>query len=123
MEWIWAIGIGLVLLLVVVVTVSRRRGTARPDTRTTVAEMAAEQRLLWERAEQVVAAYKDARGDEVDAARARVLAAADDADAHVASLDGKEVSERNMRMARLVADEIRKLVDDALARRPEEQQG
>lgn len=124
MEWVGAVGFGLVLLVIIALATSRRRvGSLKdPNTRLTTAELSESQRLLWEQAEQAIAAYKHARGAEVEPARAHVLRVADDAEVWVGVVEGKGASERQVLMARLAAEEIREFVNDALTRHPEEQQ-
>lgn len=79
------------------------------------------QRGLWERAERAVRAYVDARGDDVEPARQRMLQVAGEVDATVERFGAQGVSARQLAMWRLAAEEIREFVNDALAGHPEGQ--
>ncbi len=124
MTWIVWAGVGLVVLLLVVLIMSgRKNGGSSPDRRMTTDRMSEEQRAMWAQAEAALIAFRDARGDEVGPARARLLGAADAVDARVRAIEGEGASERQVLMFRLAAEEIREFVNDALARRQDPQHG
>lgn len=85
----------------------------------TTAELSEWQRRLWQRAEDMIADHHRARGAEVGPARERTLRYLDEVDAGVLAVETGGASERQVLMAKLAAEEIRRFVDDALARHPE----
>lgn len=125
MNWIMWVGAGLVvLLLIVLIMPSGKNKGSPPDPNRpkTSVDVSAEQRAAWAEAEEAVAAYAKARGDEVGPAREHMLRVADDVRLDSPRLTSVAMSERQARMWALAAEHIREFVNDALARHPEDQQ-
>lgn len=112
----------VVVIIVALIMPGRKDKSPSADGQMSTEEMSAAQRDLWEKAEQAVRAYVDARGDQVAPARERMLRMVDEVDATIEGFGAQGASERQLAMWRLAAEEIREFVNDALAHRPEGQQ-
>jgi hypothetical protein len=125
MNWIMWVGVGLVVLLLIALIAPGRKTGSRPgdaNRQMTTAEMSDLQRARWDQATEAVIAYRDARGDDIGPARERMLRVADEADPSSQTFEGVAMSERQLLMWQLAAEELRAFVNDALARHPEDQQ-
>lgn len=123
MNWIIIVGVAVVVVILVALIWPSRKDREKAEARKTkTAELSEWQRQLWARGEEVIGAHQRARGAEVGPARERMLRYLDEVDAEVRDLDKAGVSERQVLMAKLAAEEIREFVNDALARHPEGQQ-
>lgn len=118
--WIGLTGVVVAIIVALIMPV-RKDKEPSTDGRMSTEEMSALQRDQWARAEQAVREYMDARGAEVAPARERMLRMADDVDASIERIGAQGVSERQMAMWRLAAEEIRGFANDALAQHPEGQ--
>jgi hypothetical protein len=86
----------------------------------TASEMSELQRDTWSRVEAAIAAYGETRGDDEVAARERLTRLADQIrTSSETAMSGDAMSERQLLMWRLAADEITGFVADAVARHPE----
>lgn len=122
MNWTMVVGSGLAVALLTALIMSGWRGKeVAAGRRMSSEQVSLMMRDLWDRGDQALRAYMDARGDAVAPAREHLLRVADETAASVPPVGMPGLPERYIRMWQLAAEEIRDSANDAIARHPEEQ--
>lgn len=116
-NWMWIVGAAVLVVVPPALVLGRRR-KAEARAKQHIADLVDRQRALRDEAHEALDAYRAARGNEADLARARLLRVPDEADANAWALTTAGASEQQVATARRVADEIRMFLTTAISLDP-----